>query len=396
MEHTIFIGLFKDFMNHLYDFPTLQAHPLSMLVEVAPTAGHNRSEVLRQVIFDEIDHLQAPEVKAAPGALEWRPYFILHKRYVEGQPLKEVALYLSISDRQLRRDHNRALQALADLVWERLFGEASRSADKPAGDDDMLKSFELHPVPVDLKVLLEGIIDVLRRRLEAEGISLSVVIPPAPVTLFTDRIVLRQVLISLFNIAIHMRTGNQFEITVEGGPDLLLASATFDVDDGWAEDLPQDLLETARFWGKRIHTEIEEQFPEPKKAGKARLSARLPVETRGIVLVVDDQEPSLRLYQRFVSRTPYRVVGTSDPTQALDLAKRLNPVLITLDVMMPRTDGWEVLQLLQLDEQTSRIPVVICSAWEEPELARSLGAAAFLKKPVTQKDFLALIERFAS
>ena len=54
--------------------------------------------------------------------------------------------------------------------------------------------------------------------------------------------------------------------------------------------------------------------------------------------------------------------------------------------MMPKMDGWEVLQSLNLDETTRHIPVrSVCSAWGEPELARSLGAVEFLRKPVRQK-----------
>ena len=112
-----------------------------------------------------------------------------------------------------------------------------------------------------------------------------------------------------------------------------------------------------------------------------------------MILVVDDQAPTLRMYQRYLSRYPFEVVGVSDPTQVLTLARQLRPQLITLDVMMPHVDGWELLQALQADVFTSQIPVVVCSAWEEPELARSLGAAYFLKKPITQRDLLAVLER---
>ena len=86
------------------------------------------------------------------------------------------------------------------------------------------------------------------------------------------------------------------------------------------------------------------------------------------------------------------VVGATRADQVLPLARELAPALITLDVMMPQTDGWEILQTLKLDENTHRIPVLICSAWEEPELARSLGAAGFLKKPITQKQLRDALE----
>jgi CheY-like chemotaxis protein len=103
---------------------------------------------------------------------------------------------------------------------------------------------------------------------------------------------------------------------------------------------------------------------------------------------VDDQEPAIALFQRYLSRSNVLVVGLTQAGQALELAQHLQPVLIALDVMMPQVDGWEVLQALKLNKDTSNIPVLVCSAWQEPELAISLGAAGFLKKPITQKQFL--------
>ena len=72
----------------------------------------------------------------------------------------------------------------------------------------------------------------------------------------------------------------------------------------------------------------------------------------------------------------------------MSAARRHHPVLILLDVMMPQVDGWEILQSMKLDEDLKHIPVIVCSAWEEPEMARSLGALRLLKKPITQKDLL--------
>ena len=81
-----------------------------------------------------------------------------------------------------------------------------------------------------------------------------------------------------------------------------------------------------------------------------------------------------------------------DPRQVFPLARQLHPDLILLDVMMPQVDGWEILQALQLDEELSEIPVIICSAWESSDLAKSLGAADFLKKPITQEQLLSAIQ----
>jgi CheY-like chemotaxis protein len=99
------------------------------------------------------------------------------------------------------------------------------------------------------------------------------------------------------------------------------------------------------------------------------------------------------MYQRYLGRTHYKVIGVADPTQALALAMRLQPALILLDVMMPHVDGWEILQTLQQDVKTCGIPVIVCSAWEAGEMAKSLGAAAFLKKPITQTGLLEALKR---
>ena len=88
-----------------------------------------------------------------------------------------------------------------------------------------------------------------------------------------------------------------------------------------------------------------------------------------------------------------QVIGVHEPDQVLSLARQLQPQAITLDVMMPTIDGWEVLQMLQTDPETQHIPVIVCSVWDEPELASSLGAAGFLKKPITQKDLLSALAR---
>jgi CheY-like chemotaxis protein len=85
------------------------------------------------------------------------------------------------------------------------------------------------------------------------------------------------------------------------------------------------------------------------------------------------------------------VVGATAGAEVLKLARELAPVAVALDVMMPTQDGWEVLQSLKNDPTTRNIPVIICSVLDDPELAYSLGAAAYLHKPVTQADLLSAL-----
>jgi CheY-like chemotaxis protein len=56
--------------------------------------------------------------------------------------------------------------------------------------------------------------------------------------------------------------------------------------------------------------------------------------------------------------------------------------------MMPEMDGWELLQRLRSHPSTAAIPVIICSVFNDPELAYSLGASTILTKPVKQTDLV--------
>ena len=119
------------------------------------------------------------------------------------------------------------------------------------------------------------------------------------------------------------------------------------------------------------------------------------------MLVVDDQEIATQLYERYLSRSGIRLIGLRTAGDAVSAAKRIQPQAIILDVVMPDMDGWEVLQLLKADASTRDIPVIMCSVWEEPELAMSLGAAEVSeethhsKKSSVGIDALRLLERAA-
>ena len=61
---------------------------------------------------------------------------------------------------------------------------------------------------------------------------------------------------------------------------------------------------------------------------------------------------------------------------------------------MPGLDGWEMLQQLKASPATREIPVVVCSVLKEARLAQSMGAAGYLTKPVSQREFLEMVQRW--
>jgi CheY-like chemotaxis protein len=110
------------------------------------------------------------------------------------------------------------------------------------------------------------------------------------------------------------------------------------------------------------------------------------------VLVVDDNADVLQLLQRYSAGTRYRLIGTRDPEQVLSLTEKFSPQVIILDVMMPQVDGWRVLGRLRQHPRTSHIPIIVCTILAQEALALSLGASAFIRKPVTRQVFLAALD----
>jgi signal transduction histidine kinase/DNA-binding response OmpR family regulator len=112
--------------------------------------------------------------------------------------------------------------------------------------------------------------------------------------------------------------------------------------------------------------------------------------TGPLVLVVEDDPAAAELMTRYLSGAGYRTEVASTGTQALAKAADLKPAAITLDIILPEVDGWEVMTKLKSDETTSSIPIVVASIVDNPELGIALGAIDYFVKPV---DASTLIQR---
>lgn len=391
MERAEFERLVRDALNSLYDHAALQTHPLAACLVVAADVGRSRGEQLRAALEAAIERLRPIDRDLSPGSSEWRPYLLLRGRYVEGESLPELQARLALSERQLRREHGRALEAVAGLLWDQAFPDrreagmaASPAAGEPAADD-----FSPAPGPLDMGEVIQGVAQTLRRRIDAEGVVLEVQPSASLPRALADRVILRQVLLSLL--------GHAFDATADGrvAVEMEPAGARIGVTIRYAaEPTPEEerVRKQVQPWAQRLQAELELRSPAAPP-GTRQWTVRLPRADQPLLLVVDDQEAALRLYQRYLSQTGVHLIGLRDGSLVADEARRRQPQAIILDVMMPHMDGWEVLQTLQADPVTRHIPVVVCSVWEEPELALSLGAADFLRKPITQRDFLAALAR---
>jgi CheY-like chemotaxis protein len=202
-----------------------------------------------------------------------------------------------------------------------------------------------------------------------------------------DAVAMRQILINLLGLAIQRTApGGRLQLSAgETGFEIRITLQCSASPHGAAQPPSPDdpsRLELARYLshlygGKLALLDTKEAFS---------ITLDLPGLEQLPVLVVEDNEGTLQLFQRYASGTRYRLLA---------MVEKIAPQVIVLDVMMPRIDGWEILGRLRSNRATSQVPVIICTIMAQEELALSLGAAGFLKKPVTRQDFLAALDRQA-
>ena len=116
---------------------------------------------------------------------------------------------------------------------------------------------------------------------------------------------------------------------------------------------------------------------------------------RPLVLVVEDNPAAAEILGRYLSKGGFRMQVARSGSDALSLARDLRPVAVTLDILIPEIDGWDVLSRLKDDEATRNIPVVVVSVIDKPALGRALGAIDYFVKPVDGKALLSRLEKFA-
>lgn len=117
---------------------------------------------------------------------------------------------------------------------------------------------------------------------------------------------------------------------------------------------------------------------------------------QNLILSIDDDAQVISLYERYLQTSGFHVVAETDPEKAVERALEVKPMAITVDIMMPKKDGWQVIRDLKQNESTRNIPIIICSILEEEEKGFSLGASDYLVKPFAQDDLIKAIHRMTS
>ncbi len=115
------------------------------------------------------------------------------------------------------------------------------------------------------------------------------------------------------------------------------------------------------------------------------------MEERKKILIIEDEENISRILRINLEMEGYEVVVAEDGEKGYLAAVEHEPDLITLDVLMPRRDGWQTLRDLRADERTTGIPVLMITVVAEPMRAVELGAEYYIIKPFRFEQVLEVI-----
>ncbi|MBL8956262.1 MAG: response regulator [Myxococcaceae bacterium] len=118
--------------------------------------------------------------------------------------------------------------------------------------------------------------------------------------------------------------------------------------------------------------------------------------SRGTVLVVEDQVELAWVMKATLLQRGYQVVLAASGEEALALARRVRPEIITLDIELPDMNGLELSEIFRHDPDTRNARVLVISGHDEREKALRAGASGYLKKPIEGQKLIAAVEGFAS
>ncbi|MBO9360615.1 MAG: response regulator [Thermoflexus sp.] len=279
---------------------------------------------------------------------------------------------------------------------------------------------ELQFSEVDMREIIRGVLSTAVGLTRDKPIELCQEVPEDLPTVWADAQRARQVLLNLVSNAAKF-TDRGFIAVRAWADDLFITVAVQDTGIGIPKEKQEEIFQeftqvesgtTRRYGGTGLGLAIARRLVElmggriwvESEVGKGstffftlpRARPRLagePRPGRPVILCIDDDPGVITLYRRYLEKHGFEVVGMTDPREALEMARRLRPDAITLDIRMPQKDGWTVLQELKADPQTRAIPVIICSILNERGRGFSLGAAEYLVKPFTEEELLEAIQR---
>lgn len=408
MDRTSFAESVQDALTNLYDRAYLAKHVL--VTDLAEGCQPLAGDLLHRKLLDAIARLR-PAPSSPKTSAGWRRYRYLDLRYQEGWSHKAVAHELGLSVRQAHRVRSEALEAVVEILEKRgansrLVPERSataRASTVPSSardplvaqstlDDEVARvGREEADSPADLTHEVRAALEIVAPLIAERRVQVQVDLPSENQTLSVGRGLLRQMLLLLLSYALE-HADRQIYLVAEQSDgetnlDIVLVKPSDEVDPLAFSHDPQ--LTTAQ---RLVETQGGALAVIAGDEHRC-LRLTLPPRKQFTVLVVDDNPDLGQLFDLYLGSSRYRLVRAKTAQSALRLAEEVHPDIVTLDVMMPFCDGWEVFRQLRANPSTRTMPVVVCSILPEKDLALALGANDFLAKPVTRQSLVTTLNR---
>jgi CheY-like chemotaxis protein len=287
----------------------------------------------------------------------------------------------------------------------------------------------------DIKSTIDSIVATISPLIDKKQNTLQVICEPNIGSMQSDVTKVRQTLFNLLSNASKFTEQGIIKLVVRREPQLGGDFVVMDVIDSGIGMTPEqlgklfqafsqaDASTTRKYGGTGLGLAISRKFCQllggditvTSEAGKgSTFTVRLPMNSSqsqdtavlakplpvpepnnpNTVLVIDD-DPAVRdLVQRYLVKEGFSVTLAAGGAEGLEVARKLKPRVITLDVMMPGMDGWAVLTALKADPALAAIPVVMMTISDQRDLGFSLGAVDYFTKPIDRDRLTAVLARY--
>ena len=354
--------------------------------------------------------------------------------------------FLANMSHELRTPLN-AVIGFSDMLLEKMFGDLNQKQYEYVQDilssgrhllaliNDILDlskvesgRIELELSTFNLPMALENALTLIRERATHHGIQVSIDYDPRLGDYTADERKVKQILLNLLSNAIKFTPqGGRISVGAtlrEGGVEI----GVTDTGIGIAPDDHQRIFEEfyqirsgsrkpegtglglalakkfvelhgGRIWVKsQVGQGSTFIFTLPMRAvvEKPSMAAVEPVAAqvgRPVALVVEDDAAASKLLSIYLTEAGFSVEVAADGEVGLQRARYLRPAIITLDILIPKLDGWDLLARLKTDQTIAAIPVVVVSILEERGKGFALGASDYLVKPVDREELIGTVQR---
>ena len=294
---------------------------------------------------------------------------------------------------------------------------------------------EIHPVNFPLEPLIDTCLHTVEPTVKGEKLQLLKEVDTDLPSLTTDKDRLHQIVINLLSNAVKFTENGAVTISAKRhGEEIMIAVADTGIG------IPAPALErifeefhqvdggtTRQYGGTGLGLSISRHFARllggvitvqstpgvgstftltvpisyrigPPATQDIHLSSEDNVATetaagQKVVLVIDDDPNVIYLLRENLAEAGYRVIGAASAEEGRQKVREFGPFAITLDILMPQQDGWQMLHELKTEVTTRDIPIIVLSVVDNKELAYRLGAFDCLLKPVDRDLMLATLSR---